>query len=196
MANQEHIPDSKELDQKSHELEQLHRQQQERINEARRETLEVTGEKSPETTKELTHEALEQAKSREVDRVANKNERETNRERRTKRITTKSERAASYKKTMKQVQSELPPPSRAFSKFTHNKTVERISDGLGATVARPNAILAGSMTAFIFTLAIFLVARYYGYPLSGTETIAAFVIGWMVGLLVDYLRLEFTGGKS
>lgn len=199
MADLERVPKSKEQERKqdSRELEQIQQQQHESINEAHRESLEKNGEKSHETADDIAHEALEQAKSRETDKVAKKAEREpASGERRKDRITSKSERAASYKKTMKQVESELSPIDRAFSKFIHNKAVERVSDAVGATVARPNAILVGSITAFVFTLAIFLVARYYGYPLSGTETIAAFGLGWLVGLLFDYLKLEFTGGKS
>lgn len=197
MADLERIPESKEQKKDSRELEHIQQQQSERINEARHESLENNSEKSHETTNDIAREALEQAKGRETDKVAKKAERESaSGERRKDRITSKSERTASYKKTMKQVESELSPIDRAFSKFIHNKAVERVSDVVGATVARPNAILVGSITAFVFTLAIFLVARYYGYPLSGTETIAAFGLGWLVGLLFDYLKLEFTGGKS
>lgn len=197
MADLERIPESKEQKKDSRELEHIQQQQSERINQARHESLENNSEKSHETTNDIAHEAREQAKSRETDKVAKKAEREpASGERRKDRITSKSERTASYKKTMKQVESELSPIDRAFSKFIHNKTVERISDVAGATVARPNAILVGSITAFVFTLVIFLMARYYGYPLSGTETIAAFGLGWLVGLLFDYLKLEFTGGKS
>lgn len=197
MADLERIPESKEQKKDSRELEHIQQQQSERINQARHESLENNSEKSHETTNDIAREALEQAKSRETDKVAKKAERESaSGERRKDHITSKSERTASYKKTMKQVESELSPIDRAFSKFIHNKAVERVSDVVGATVARPNAILVGSITAFVFTLAIFLVARYYGYPLSGTETIAAFGLGWLVGLLFDYLKLEFTGGKS
>lgn len=108
----------------------------------------------------------------------------------------KKQKDITYKKTLKTVQADLPLPSRAFSKLIHNRAVEKASDVVGATVARPNAILAGSAFAFVFTLTIFLVARYYGYPLSGTETIAGFVVGWATGILFDYLRLMVTGRPS
>jgi FtsZ-interacting cell division protein ZipA len=103
---------------------------------------------------------------------------------------------ASYKATMKETQAQLSAPARTFSKVIHNPAVERTSEAVGSTVARPNAILAGSLTAFLFTLAIYVVARHYGYPLSGFETIAAFIVGWAVGLLVDYLRVMITGKKA
>jgi len=108
----------------------------------------------------------------------------------------KKQKDIAYKKTLKTIQSDLPLASRTFSKIIHNKAVERVSDSVGATIARPNAILAGSAFAFVFTLIIFLVARHYGYPLSGTETIAGFIVGWATGILFDYLRLMISGKTS
>ena len=102
---------------------------------------------------------------------------------------------ASYKKTMKETQAHMKPAQRSFSKVIHNPAVEKSSEVVGSTVARPNAILTGSVLAFLFTLALYVFARYYGYPLSGSETIAAFILGWVVGLLFDYLRVMITGKK-
>lgn len=102
---------------------------------------------------------------------------------------------ASYKKTMKETQSHMKPAERTFSKVIHAPVVEKTSEAVGSTVARPNAILAGSVAAFLFTLGLYAFAKYYGYPLSGSETIAAFVLGWLVGLLFDYLRVMVTGKR-
>lgn len=107
----------------------------------------------------------------------------------------KRERQAAYDKTMREVRSQMSAPSRAFSNVIHNPVVEKISDAVGGTVARPNAILSGASFAFIFTLAIYLVAQHYGYPLSGTETIASFLSGWVLGLVFDYFRLLMFGKK-
>lgn len=107
----------------------------------------------------------------------------------------KSQRDKSYKHTMKQVQNELPAVSRAFSKVIHNKTIEKTSEVLGDTIARPNAILAGAFSAFILTLLTYTVAKTIGYALSGFETIAAFIVGWLIGIVYDYMRVLFTGKK-
>lgn len=197
MADIDKAPEnSKEQVKNREELERVHEENQERINETQRERHEHA-DTSRENAQEPLNEALKQATSKEKDQTAKKAEHESlTKERRHDKIVPKAQRTAAYKKTMKQVQSEMPLVSRAFSKVIHNKAVERVSDAVGSTIARPNAILTGSVMAFVFTLVIFLVARYYGYPLSGTETIAAFTLGWLVGLLFDYLRLEFTGGKS
>lgn len=108
----------------------------------------------------------------------------------------KKERDASFKKHIKHVQEELPAPQRAFSKLIHNKVVERTSEAVGATVARPNAILAGAVVAFLAVLVVYLLAKNLGYVLSGFETIGAFAVGWLLGILYDFLRVMVTGKKS
>ena len=111
-------------------------------------------------------------------------------------VVSKKERNASYKQHMKHVQSELKPTQRAFSKVIHNPVVEKTSDAVGATVARPNAILSGAVVAFVLVLGVYVVAKFYGYPLSGFETIGAFILGWVVGILYDYFKVMITGKKA
>jgi hypothetical protein len=105
-------------------------------------------------------------------------------------------RDESYTMTMKQVQSEMSAPARAFSKFIHNKTVERTSEVIGSTVARPDALLSGSVFAFALVLGVYLLARYNGFSLSGFETIGAFILGWILGIIFDFLRAMITGKRS
>jgi hypothetical protein len=107
----------------------------------------------------------------------------------------KKEKTASYKKHMKQVQAELPAPQRAFSKVIHSPVVEKSSEFIGATVARPNAILSGAVVAFFLVLVVYLVAKNLGYVLSGFETIGAFIIGWVIGILYDYFKVLVTGKR-
>ena len=97
---------------------------------------------------------------------------------------------------MNQVQKELPASNRVFSKVIHNYFIEKTSDIVGNTVARPNALFAGAFVAFVLTLLTYTVAKTIGYSLSGFETIAAFVIGWIIGITYDYLRILVTGKKS
>ena len=104
-------------------------------------------------------------------------------------------RKESYDHTMKTVRSELSAPARAFSKVIHNPVVERTSEVVGSTVARPNAILSGSIFAALAVLGLYLVARYYGFALSGFETIGAFIVGWAIGIVFDLLRGMITGKR-
>ena len=106
------------------------------------------------------------------------------------------QRDESYKRTMKHVQDELPAGSRMYSNIIHNKVIEKMSDIVGNTIARPNAILLGAVFAFVLTLLTYTVAKTIGYTLSGFETIAAFIIGWLTGIIYDYIRVLITGTKS
>jgi hypothetical protein len=102
----------------------------------------------------------------------------------------------SYTKTIKQIQSELPPANRVVSKIVHNKVIEKITNIISSTIARPNAMLAGSFFAFILTLSVYITAKTIGYTLSGSETIASFIVGWSLGIIYDLIRMFVTGNKS
>lgn len=109
---------------------------------------------------------------------------------------TKKQRETSYKNTMKQIQSEMTAPARTFSKFIHHNVVEKGSEAIGSTIARPNAVLAGSLTALVLVSGIYIVAKIFGYRLSGFETIGAFMLGWALGLIYDYVRFTALGRRS
>jgi hypothetical protein len=109
---------------------------------------------------------------------------------------TKKQRDESFQQTMQEVHTQLSVPERAFSKLIHNKTIETVSDSLATTVARPNAILAGAICAFLATTVIYYLAKNIGYHLSGFETIGAFVVGWIIGILFDYFKIMITGKHS
>jgi hypothetical protein len=141
------------------------------------------------------HEALEKASSLEREKKAELTERITSPAERRRGPIGKAERDASYKATMQDIRTHMSPASRTFSKIIHNKTVDRVSEGLGNTVARPNAILSGAVFAFIISLITLLVARHYGYRLSGFETIGAFIAGWLLGIIYDFLKVMITGRR-
>jgi hypothetical protein len=188
MAERLNIPERG--DKSAEALEQAHH---ERSAELKTERERAVAERGPEQTVDKLKEMAE--KAAEVEKKAPEKEVAPVERRRDTPAQRRSKAKASYKKTMKETQAQLSAPSRAFSKTIHNPVVEKTSEVVGSTVARPNAILAGSVSAFLLTLAIYLIAKYYGYPLSGFETIAAFIIGWAVGLLLDYLRVMITGKR-
>ncbi len=146
-------------------------------------------------THELSKEAAERAVSHEKEVASHEKQADTP-ERARRAPATKREQAKAFDNVMDEARSHMSPAERTFSKVIHNPAVEKMSEVLGKTVARPNAILSGSITAFAMVLLFFLVARYYGYPLSGAETIFAFIIGWVLGTVYDFLRTMITGGRS
>lgn len=112
------------------------------------------------------------------------------------RRVTKHAKDAAYEQTMRLIRTEMTGPSRLFSKVIHAPIVERSSEVIGGTLARPNAIMAGSSTALVLVLAVYILARTFGYRLSGFETIGAFMLGWLVGLIYDYVRVMALGRRS
>jgi hypothetical protein len=193
MANERLNHNPGEREKSSADLESARAEHQDRI----REQLEKSAETKEKSVGEATKEALEKATSHEREKSTQKHEKQVEKhERRRDGPLSKKAQAESFNRTMKQVRKDMSAPSRAFSAFIHNKTVENVSNAVGSTVARPNAVLSGSIFAFLFTLVVFLIAKNYGYPLSGAETIASFAVGWAVGLLYDYLRLMITGRPS
>jgi len=154
--------------------------------------MEKAGEQSPDQTAERAgakHE-VEAAFSKEAGREHKSGGEPSSSPRSLSRVT-KAQKKAKYKQTMSQTRSHLSAPSRAFSKAIHNPAIEKTSDTVGSTIARPNAILFASISAFILVGILYLVAKYYGYRLSGAETMTAFIIGWVLGLLFDYSSLMF-----
>lgn len=168
----------------------------EKAHERLREDIERKAESAPEKNIESArHEALEKAKSKE--HKTNSKERESRTpETSPENVVTKADRKASYDRTMAEARSHMSPASKAFSKVIHQPAIEKVSAVAGATIARPNAILSGAMFAFFLTLGVYLIGRHLGYPLSGFETIAAFIFGWVLGITYDFLRVMITGKKA
>lgn len=188
MAERLNSPENKE---QSHEALDAARQERSAELESNRERA---AEKAPESDLEKSkQEALEAASKTEKKAKSEEAPAEKRKDTPAQR---RARQKASFNVTMKDAQAHMSPTSRTFSKVIHNKVIEKTSEAVGSTVARPNAILAGSMSAFLLTLIIYIVAKYYGYPLSGFETIAAFIIGWAVGLLIDYIRIMVTGKRT
>jgi hypothetical protein len=183
-------PENKELT-----LEQLEKREEigEMLEQAAEKSKVESGEK---TEKEARHEALKHAISVEAGGAEKKaKEHSASPAKRRHGVVSKKEKDASYKHHMKQLQSELSPTQRAFSKIIHAPVIEKSSEVVGSTIARPNAILAGAVVAFVLVLAVYLISKFYGYTLSGFETIGAFIVGWVLGILYDFFKVMITGKK-
>lgn len=103
---------------------------------------------------------------------------------------TKDDINKSYAKTMLEIQSHLSPLSKIFSKIIHVPLIDKISSLINNTILRPRPITYGAIGA-ISSIIIYLIAKKYGYILAGSETILLFIIGWTIGILIDYIRAGF-----
>jgi hypothetical protein len=92
-----------------------------------------------------------------------------------------------YQQTLHSLQRHLSPVSRRFSNVIHNSIVERASEGLEKTVARPSVTAGTTWTALIVGATFYFTARNYGYMLSGSELLFSFVVGALIGVLVEAL---------
>lgn len=164
--------------------------ERERALERIREAAETAKERERESDheQEARHEALEQAAEKE--QAA-----EMSTEVEKPQQITKDDRDASYKQTMHKMQQQLPPASRAFSKVIHNPAIEKTSEVVGNTIARPNLIIAGALGAIISVI-VYFIAKRYGYILSGSETIILFIAGWLIGAIIEYARVGFLNKKD
>lgn len=144
--------------------------------------------------REQEREALEDAQDFAHSAEDKKNEekrRATSPAERRRGAPSKNQLEKSFKAQIASVQTELDPTSRLLSKVIHTAPVEKISNAVGTTLARPNAMLSGSIAAFLSISVLYFVARYFGYRLSGFETVAAFAIGWLLGITFDYASRLF-----
>ena len=92
-----------------------------------------------------------------------------------------------YMRAMTRVRKHLSMPSRAFSKVVHSKAVERPSEIIGNTVARPSGMLGGAFVATIGSSILLWVTKHYGYEYNYLAVILLFVIGMTLGLAVELL---------
>ena len=90
-----------------------------------------------------------------------------------------------YSQTLASVQRKLSPLSRSFSHVVHTPVVEKTSEALESTVARPSVLLGTTWTALIVGTIFYLTARHYGYTLSGSELLFSFVVGALLGLTLE-----------
>ncbi len=184
--NHEAPKDREQLDEIAHENKESMRDKLER---AEREHQ----EKSAETTDEVLHEAKDLAESsRDKDEAA----RASSPAERRRGPITKKQLDNSFASQMTHTRAQMGPASRTFSKLIHAKPVEKVSDAVGSTIARPNALLSGSITAFLAVAILYLTAKHYGFQLSGFETIGAFIVGWIFGILYDYFTIMIRGHKD
>jgi membrane-associated HD superfamily phosphohydrolase len=181
----EHVHDAKALEQ---------------LGDERHKELEKGFEKeSQKESLSEAHEALEKVLNAERrDDKAHEREKapSTAEKRNNRQLHSKAEQDKNFDTTMGEVRGQMSAPSRAFSKVIHNKVVEKVSEAAASSIARPNAILTGAIFAFVLTLGVYLLAKNLGYPLSGFETIGAFLVGWVLGLVYDFLKVMVTGRNS
>lgn len=101
-------------------------------------------------------------------------------------VYTKRDKDHAFDTTMHHVQSNMSKPERTFSKLIHKSAVEKTSEVLGKTVARPSGIAGATIAAFIGLLSVYSIAKFAGFQLSGSEMPLLIVIGFVTGLFIEW----------
>jgi len=99
---------------------------------------------------------------------------------------TKQGNKLSFNTTMHHARKNMKPVERSFSKVIHQPIVEKTSEVIGKTVARPSGLIGAGIASFIGLLFIFGIAKYAGFQLSGSEMPLLLLIGLVSGLLIEW----------
>ncbi len=146
-------------------------------------------ERSPETASE-TKERLESARQT-IEKQTQPEHSPAAREAEAKRPISGLQRKQIYADTMASLQRHLSPVSRRFSKVIHNPAIEKTSDAVGATVLRPSVTLGATATALLVGGGAYLIAKHYGYHLSGSIVLLSLIVGGLLGLVLEGLSKLF-----
>ena len=96
-----------------------------------------------------------------------------------------------YTRTMIRVRKQLTLPSKLFSKAVHSPILDRSSEFVGKTVARPSAMFGGALTAFIGASILLWAVKHYGYEYNYLVALLLFVVGAILGVIIEAV-LRFT----
>ncbi len=108
----------------------------------------------------------------------------------------KQQRDQAFATTMQMARTHMNPIQRTFSRFIHTKFIDTLSTFVGGTILRPRAIIYGSVLSIVVASGLYGASKYYGYSMPGSEPIVAFVVGWSLGLIVDYAQVLAKGSYT
>ena len=163
------------------------------IKEAKSEISEKGHEAEAKLAKEAEREETELKKAKQLEKDKDNQEKKKESaskqpEKRQPRVaSTPKERKRAYKHEMRQVQAQLSPGARTFSKVVHNSVVETTSDVAEKTVLRPSVLIGGAVVGIILGGLIYYSAHHYGYPLPNWALLFFLVIGGILGVIIELL---------
>lgn len=108
-----------------------------------------------------------------------------------KRLVSAAERTGAYKAALHDVQRQLPPLQRNFSRVVHARFIEETSELLEETIYRPSFLLSGGIGALVVGSLFYIVARTQGWLLSGSEFTVSLLIGGILGWIGESLVKRF-----
>ncbi len=98
---------------------------------------------------------------------------------------TKEIKELTFSRKLVRIRKRLSLPDRALSGVIHQPTVERVSEVVGKTIARPSGLLGGGIAAFFGTFGLLYVTRQYGYEFNYLAFVLLFVAGFALGATIE-----------
>jgi len=105
-------------------------------------------------------------------------------------------KTTAWTRQMTRTRKRLRAPDRAFSRVIHSPIVDKPSELIGKTIARPQGMLWGSVIAFIGTSALLWATNYYGYQFNYLLVILLFLGGSLLGLAIEGLTYALRKNKQ
>jgi hypothetical protein len=99
----------------------------------------------------------------------------------------KSLKSSSYDEALKSLREQLPKHKSRFSKVSHGKGMDELSDFLAMTLARPRSILCGSLLALIVVLKGVYLSSHYGYSYNYLLLVLFYLIGYFLELIIELI---------
>ena len=99
---------------------------------------------------------------------------------------TKADKEHGFNTIMHHVRQNMSKPERTFSKIIHKPFVEKTSEALGKTIARPSGLAGAAVAAFVGLLSVYSIAKFAGFQLSGSEMPLLLAGGFLLGLFIEW----------
>ncbi len=106
------------------------------------------------------------------------------------------QKSQTYSRTLKRVQQRLSKPERLMSQAMHNKNVEKLSEGIGKTAARPSGILGGGIVSLLGSFILLYVSKKYGFEYNFFVFFMLLALGFMTGVLLEILIAAIRKAKT
>lgn len=174
---QSHTPESSS-EQSRAELEAMGREQMEHLSKSPEANPEHQAENAQEAREKIEQHTKEPEPSEEAKAPVS--------------FVAKVNHVVNYSQTMQSLRSHLSPASRSFSKVIHSPAVEATSEALEKTVLRPSVTNGALWTTAIVGLFFYVVARHYGYAMSGSELLISLIAGGFIGFGLELVGRAMT----
>ncbi len=164
-----------------------------------RESVNEKHETSPERSPEKNQENLEHIRHKVENLSRSKSEAKTDKPKQSHApqfAVNKQLKKETLTKTIRRIQSKLPPTQRALSKVVHNRAVDKVSTAGEKTIARPIGILGGGALALLGSILSTWLAKQFGLPYNWLAFIVLFAIGYLLATTLEMIYKLLKPSKS